>query len=104
MRQTLIYRPGHPRANENGMVPRHLAGPIESKPALYVISDTMDHLKHPGTGMMIDSKAEFRRHTRASGCLEVGTDPAASRERTRVTVTEAEIVQDVRRAIAELNR
>lgn len=69
----------------------------------YVISDVMDPLKHPGTGQVIDSKARFREHTRASGCVEVGTDPAASRDRPRFTVTDADIVPDVKRAIAELN-
>ena len=98
-----LYRPNHPLANENGLVERHLAGPIESKPALYVISDTMDAMKHPGTGRMLDSKAEFRRDTRASGCIEVGTDPAIRKEQPRHTVSTGEVAADVKRAIQELN-
>lgn len=104
-RETLVYRPNHPRANSNGMVPISIAGPRnEKQQAVYVISDTLDrHLKHPGTGEMIDSKARFRQATRASGCVEVGTDPAASRPRPKFEVSEREIVMDVKRSLAELN-
>lgn len=103
-RERFLYRPGHPAANENGMVPAHMAGFTQVRPGLYVISDTMDPIKHPGTGAMIDSKARFREHTRAAGCVEVGTDPAGARPKPRITVNTADIVPDVRRAIAELNR
>lgn len=103
-RETLVYRPNHPRANDNGMVPISIAGPRNEKAqAFYVISDTIPHLKHPGTGAMIDSKAKFREHTRASGCLEVGTDAAASRPKPRQEVTTHEIAMDVKRAIQELS-
>ena len=67
-----------------------------------VISDTMEPLKHHATGRMHDSKAAFRADTRASGCLEVGTDPAAAREQPRYEPTMADVVNDVKRAIAEL--
>lgn len=103
-RERFLFRPGHPAANENGMVPANLARTIETKPGFYVISDNMDPIKHPGTGAMIDSKARFREHTRAAGCVEVGTDPAGARPKPRITVNTADIVPDVRRAIAELNR
>lgn len=102
---TLIYRPHHPLANENGMVERHLGGPVETTKPLYavhVISDTMAHLKHPGTGAMLDSKSRFREHTRDSGCLEVGTDPAGSKPKPRFDVSTSEVVQDVKRAIQEV--
>lgn len=103
-RETLVYRPDHPQANENGMVPISIAGPrVEKRQATYVISDMLPrHMKHPGTGEMIDSKSKFRQATRASGCVEVGTDPAASRDRPRELVTEVEIARDVKRAIQEV--
>lgn len=104
MSETVVYRPHHPQANENGMVPVSIAGPrIEKSQATYVISDTIPHMKHPGTGEMIDSKSRFRQATRAAGCVEVGTDPAAAKPRPRFEVTEREIVMDVKRSIAELN-
>ena len=99
----MVYRPNHPAANSNGMVPRRIAEFTKVRAGFYVISDTMDHIKHPGTGAMIDSKAKFREHTRASGCVEVGTDAAASRPRPRFQVSERDIVNDVKRSIAELN-
>lgn len=40
----------------------------------YIISDTMDRLKHPATGRYHDSKSKFRRDTQASGCIEVGNE------------------------------
>jgi hypothetical protein len=39
-----------------------------------VISDTMPATKHMATGQMFDSKAKFRSATRASGCVELGTE------------------------------
>lgn len=101
-----VYRPDHPLANSNGMVDQKIAGPKNhANPATYVISDTLPgHLKHPCTGAMIDSKAKFREHTRASGCVEVGTDAAALKPRPQFQVSEREIVMDVKRSIAELNR
>lgn len=104
-RETLVYRPHHPQANENGMVPISIAGPrVEKRQATYVISDSLPwHMKHPGTGEMIDSKSRFRQATRASGCVEVGTDPAALRPRPKFEVSEREIVMDVKRSIAEVN-
>ncbi len=43
-------------------------------PAPMVITDTMDALRHPATGDMVDSKAHFRKVTRDHGAQEVGTD------------------------------
>ena len=68
--------------------------------ASYIISDTMDPLKHMGTGRMLDSKSEFRKDTRASGCIEVGTDPAIFKEKPRPEPQGVEM--DVKRALEEL--
>jgi hypothetical protein len=98
-----VYRPDHPLASENGMVDIKIAGPRhEKRQATYVISDTMDHMKHPATGAMIDSKSKFRAETRASGCVEVGTDPAGYRPKPKFDVSVGEVVNDVKRSIAEL--
>ncbi len=72
---------------------------------MYVISDTMPPTKHMGTGKIHDSKAAFRADTRAVGCDEVGNDPAALRDNSqrRTDVPASDIVQDVKRSIAELN-
>lgn len=56
---------------------RRAHGPIGQRsdlPAPMVITDTMDALRHPATGDMVDSKAHFRKVTRDNGAQEVGTD------------------------------
>ena len=91
---TLVYRNGK-------LVDKNIAGPRHaSDPAPSVISDTMQALRHMGTGRMLDSKSQFRADTRASGCVEVGTDPAALRSAPR---PEPQGVRDdVQRALAEV--
>ena len=76
-----LYRPDHPYADGHGMVPAEIAPPRnDSGSAPYVISDTMDPLKHHGTGAIIDSKSRFRADTKASGCVEIGTESIKSRQ------------------------
>lgn len=87
------------------LIEKHLAPPkYAADAAPYVISDVMDPLKHMATGRLHDSKAAFRADTRAAGCEEVGTDPAASRPGKIPEAPVSEYVDDVKRAIAELNR
>jgi hypothetical protein len=102
---SLVYRPGHPLANENGMVESHFAGAPPQAGRRFgkgpsVISDTMEPLKHMGTGRVLDSKSKFRADTRASGCVEVGNDPAALR--ARPTPEPEGVHMDVKRAMEEL--
>jgi hypothetical protein len=89
-----VYRNGK-------FVPKHLAPPRHNaSKAPNVISDSMDPLKHMGTGRILDSKSAFRADTKASGCVEVGTDPAALRDRPRIEPRG--VHEDVKRAVAEL--
>ena len=44
-----------------------------------LIRDSMDAIRHPCTGAMIDSKAAFRAVTRAHGCEEIGSESPAIR-------------------------
>lgn len=64
------------------LIEKQRAGPkhVPHGRSASVISDVMAPTKHMGTGQIVDSKALFRAHTRASGCVEVGNDPAAARE------------------------
>lgn len=70
---SLIYRPDHPQANENGMIDRSLDY-AERGRGPQIISDTMEALIHPITGKRMDSKSAFRAVTRAHGCEEVGNE------------------------------
>lgn len=46
----------------------------------YVISDHMDPVKHHATGRIHDSKSQFRKDTKASGCVEIGNEMGKSRK------------------------
>lgn len=70
------------------------------KAAPYVISDTMDPLRHMGTGEIMDSKAKFRAATKASGCVEVGNEPVKSRQ--PIKLDQRERRESIARAIYEL--
>jgi hypothetical protein len=68
---TFVYRDGV-------LVDKREAGPRNEKlgNASYVISDTMDPLRHMADGKMYDSKVKFRQATRAAGCVECGSETA----------------------------
>lgn len=93
------YRPNHPKANKNGMVDAALIY-AESGPAPYVISDTMEAIKHMGSGRMIDSKAKFRAETKATGCIEVGNEKITARK--PIPLDRRQRREDIGRAIYEL--
>ncbi len=63
---TYVFRDGK-------LVEKELAEPLNSAP--HYISDHMDPLLHHAAMRVIDSKSEFRRETRAHGCVEVGDSP-----------------------------
>jgi len=102
-RATYVMRDGK-------LVDKRHAAPLNpaTDPRLYVIGDVMDTLQHPATGRYYDSKARFRADTRATGCIEVGNDPAIRRDpgvKGRMGQgwgDQASAAQDVKRAIQEL--
>lgn len=71
-----------------------------SSNAPYVISDTMDAVKHMGTGQMIDSKSGHRAATKASGCVEIGNEPI--RPRKAITLDKGQRREAIARAIYDL--
>lgn len=77
---TWVYRPNHPQANENGMVDRSIAGYEQKSSAPHVISDSMEPMRHHGTGRVIDSKRAFSAETRAIGCVELGNESIKPRK------------------------
>jgi hypothetical protein len=96
MRQTYVWRNG--QLYEKGTEPQQEVGGN----APYVISDTMEPLRHMATGRMISSKAAFRAETRAAGCVEVGNDPSLTRPRKPVPLSREKRRDDIRRTIYEL--
>lgn len=66
-----------------------------------VISDYLPTgLKNHGTGKITDSKSEFRKMTRASGCIEMGNDAPKPRAPQRLSREERR--NDIGRAIYDL--
>lgn len=51
----------------------------EPLPQVYVIPDSMDHTWHPSDGKYYSSKSGFRQVTKASGCVEYGTEQIKDR-------------------------
>lgn len=66
----------------------------------YVISDTMDPMKHMGSGRVIDSKARFRAETSATGCIEIGNERIQTRK--PIPLDRRQRRDDIGRAIYEL--
>lgn len=68
-----------------------------SRPRLFpsIISDNMDALLHPATGVTTDSKAAFRRMTRERGYEEIGNEVEAHMAPAPAhgCITDAEIAQ-----------
>lgn len=97
-----VYRPKHPDADERGMVPLSVANADERRNrSPNVISDSMDPLKHMGTGQIIDSKSRFRQATKASGCIEIGNEIQTT-PRAPVKLDKGERKNAIRRALWEL--
>ena len=65
-------------------------------PSPYVISDYLpggiNGLFHHGVARKVDSKAAFRRATKASGCIEVGNEMGATKVRT-ITELKSDVVE-----------
>lgn len=95
-----IYRPHHPQANENGMIPRDLAGYEPKSWVVGVISDNMAPIKHMATGEILDSKARFRSATKASGCVEIGNESIKPRQPIKLSGEQRR--NDIRKAIYDL--
>ena len=100
---TLVYRPDHPAANENGMVDRSISLSFVPGNAPNVISDAMPHTRHMCDGRYYDSKAKFREVTRAHGCVEVGNETSTLlKPRKPVELDRGQRREDIRSSLHEL--
>lgn len=86
------------------LIEKSLAAPLESDSGLRLrfASDTMDPLRHMANGQMYDSKSEFRKATKAAGCIEVGDQANLGRRRQPIRLDKRERVEHIKRAIYEL--
>ena len=58
--------------------------PTEDQKIHHVITDSIDATWHPCDGKMYESKSQFRRTTKANGCIEYGNeDPRKHIKRDR---------------------
>lgn len=88
-RTVYVYREGR------GVIPKDQAESRDYASAM-VIRDSMDDLRHPITGEMIDSKSKFRQITKAHGAIELGNDRITPRR------SEPDVKAEVGRAMEML--
>jgi hypothetical protein len=73
------------------------AWPRSELGAPFVIRDTLpggvNGLYHHGVAKRTDSKSQFRRLTKESGCIEVGNEMAATRSRPFVDNIKSETIE-----------
>lgn len=67
-----------------------------------IISDHMEAMRHPATGLWADSKSAFRAMTKASGCVEIGNeDPAKIAKRDRPKHDRRKTVEAIKGALRQ---
>lgn len=98
---TFVYRPDHPKANENGFVDRNLVW-ADGSEGPNVISDTMPETRHMADGQYYTSKSKFREATKAAGCVEIGNETNHVLSSKPVQLDRAKRRDDIRRTIYEL--
>lgn len=98
----LVYRPSHPNANENGLVDVSQVEHFGEDAHVYVISDTMDPLRHMANGKHYTSKRAFREATKAAGCVELGTDSSLLKPRKQIPLSREKRREDIQRSIYEI--
>lgn len=85
---------------ENGLVDITDRENREIEVRTQIISDEMVPTKHPADGKLYTSKAEFRRTTRAHGCVEIGNETLKPANNNYV----GGLASDIGRAIYELSK
>lgn len=94
---TFVYRNGE-------LVDKRVAPPkVEGGPASYVISDIMSETRHMANGKTYTSKSEYRKATKAAGCIEVGNETETLlKPRKRVELDRTVRREDIQRTIYDL--
>ena len=100
-----VYRPDDPRSDKNGMLEVSLAWPkhVSNKLVPSIISDEMPPTRHMVDCKMYTSKSEFRKATKAAGCVEVGNETSTlTKPRSPVPLSREKRRDDIRRAVYQL--
>lgn len=113
-----LHRPGHPFANERGMVDketyynyRHLTEPDDDKRAVIgnqrveinFIPDGQPYIRHMADSKYYDSKSEFRKATKRAGCIEVGNEVAhLTKPRKQIKSTKGERIEAIKQSLYEI--
>jgi hypothetical protein len=101
-RETWVYRPQHPQANENGFVSRETAEPIRrSDAAPMIISDIAPYRSvatdiATGKPVVIGGRRQHREFLQRNGYTEVGNDYVAPR---REELSREDRVSDIKRIL-----
>lgn len=84
------------------LVNKAVATPLhcEASRAPGYISDHMDPTQHMANGRIYDSKSEFRKATKAAGCIEVGNERLKPFSPPKLDRTQR--AMDIKRAIYQL--
>lgn len=71
--------------------------------APFVISDNMSETRHMANNKFYTSKSEFRKATRAAGCLEVGNETETLlKPRKPISMSRTKRRDDIRKTISQL--
>lgn len=102
-RETLVYRPSDPRADEFGFIPKRQAVPLaRPDPAPMVMSDIIPYravaVDHTGKRPIIGGRRQHREFLRDNGYVELGNDYAPPR---REELSRPERIADIKRALGE---
>lgn len=82
---------------------RYAPSKVEGEQAAYVISDIMPETRHMADGKTYTSKSEYRKATKAAGCIEVGNETATLlKPRKRVELDRGQRREDIQRTIYNL--
>jgi hypothetical protein len=85
-------------------MPEVAGAPSDKLPVPMFISDTMDATEHPCDGKRYDSKVQFRRVTKAHGCVEIGNDPGRFRKLQKQTIDRSAVRDSIQKAKARVAR
>ena len=99
-----VYRPNDPNADDLGMVPKHLAEPLNPADAAPMVIGDLDPYraaaadKDTGKRPVIGGRRQHREFLARNGYAEVGNDYKAP---TREHMSQSDRISDIKRAMRD---